>query len=156
MERLHRTLKASIMARQKKWYQSLPVVLLGMHMTPSCTGLSPFTAVTGAFMLCPHPIISKNPLPTTTNQTINVLIQEMQNIDFANKASGIIKSFLPKDLMSCQKVWLRVDRVRKSLEAPYTAPYDVISRYEKHFVVKLPKGNTTVRIDRLKVARLPE
>ena len=57
------------MARKDNWYQAIPIVLLGMRMAPSCTGYSPFTAVTGAFMLCPHPIVSKDPISVTNHDT---------------------------------------------------------------------------------------
>ena len=51
----------------------------------------------------------------------------------------------------CSKVWLRVDRVRKSLEAPYTGPYFVIERNPKYFVIKISDDvHKTVSIDRLK------
>ena len=160
VERLHRTLKAAIMARKDNWYQSIPIVLLGMRMAPSCTGYSPFTAVTGALMLCPHPIVSKDPISVTNHDTIKTMMDEMQKIDFSNKAAGVINSFpnsyIPKDLNSCSKVWLRVDRVRKSLEAPYTGPYEVVSRHNKFFVLRLPQGESSVSIDRLKVAKLPD
>jgi len=54
-------------------------------------------------------------------------------------------------LFKCSKVWLRTDRVRKPLEAPYTGPYNVIRRSEKHFIIEMPNNiHNTVSIDRLK------
>ena len=47
-----------------------------------------------------------------------------------------------------------MDRIRKSLEAPYSRPYEVISRIDKYFVVKLPQGERSVSIDRLKPAKV--
>ena len=61
------------------------------------------------------------------------------------------KIYVPEDLESCEKVWMRVDRVKKSLEAPYTGSYRVLKRAAKHFVVELPNDvKYTVSIDRLK------
>ena len=51
-------------------------------------------------------------------------------------------------------MWLRVDRVRRSLEAPYTGPYEVVRRHPKYFILKLPQGETSVSIDILKPAFL--
>ena len=48
---------------------------------------------------------------------------------------------------------MRVDRIRKSLEAPYTGPFEVVNRKSKFFILKLPQGNTSVSIDRLKPFR---
>ena len=45
IERHHRTLKAAIMARKHKWFISLPIVLLGLRMSPNSLNFSPFTAV---------------------------------------------------------------------------------------------------------------
>ena len=36
------------------------------------------------------------------------------------------------------------------MEAPYSGPSDIISRNDKFFKFKLPQGETTVSIDRLK------
>ena len=58
-------------------------------------------------------------------------------------------------ISSCSEVWVRVDRVCKSLEAPYSAPYRVVHREQKYFVLRLPQGDTSVSIDRLKPAYLP-
>ena len=62
--------------------------------------------------------------------------------------------FVPKDLMSCTHVYLRVDRIRKALEAPYSGPFRVLRRFERCFEIQFPSGrNSVVSIDRLKPAR---
>lgn len=159
IERFHRTLKSAIMARQQNWYVSLPIVMLGLRMTPTSIGFSPFTAVTGSFMLCPHPVISQENISQTTHSTVQTFIKEMLSIDFHSNASGICNStptpYIPSDLSNSPKVWMRVDRIRKSLEAPYTGPFQVIKRNPKFFILKLPQGETSVSIDRLKPAYLP-
>jgi len=159
IERFHRTLKAAIMARRENWLLSLPIILLGIRMSPNSLDYSPFTAVTGAYILCPHPIITKDNPITTSNDTLQHFLTEMQSINFYDFSTGdchsVPPSYVPSALSDASKVWLRVDRVRRSLEAPYTGPYDVLERRPKHFVLKLPQGNTSVSIDRLKPAFLP-
>ena len=156
-ERMHRTLKASIMACKKNWYTSLLVVLLGIRMTNSITGFPPFTAVTGTYMLCPHPIINKN--TQIAHATIKQLIEEMQLIYFYNNASGMLHStpqpYIPVDLLTCDQVWLRIDRVQKNLEAPYCGPFKVLRRHSKHFIIRLPQGDTSVSVNRSKPAKIP-
>lgn len=158
VERHHRILKAAIMARKENWYYAIPLVLLGFRMTPNYTGFSPFTAVTGTHMLCPSPAIDSTPRPTT-NDSLALFIKEMQTIHFHDFASGECHSppqpYIPPDLLQCPYVWLRTDRVRKSLEAPYSGPFKVLQRYPKYFVLALPRGESTVSIDRLKPAILP-
>ncbi|KAF2353177.1 Reverse transcriptase domain [Trinorchestia longiramus] len=156
VKRLHRTLKTAIMARQQNWFHSLPIVLLGLRMTPNAVGFSPFTAVTGTMMLCPQPVISRDIHKTTSQELLHTFLPEMQSIDFRQCSEGTCHSsppsYVPPDLQTCDKVWLRVDRVCKSLETPYTGPFEVLRRSPKTFTLKLPQGDSTVSIDRLKPA----
>ncbi|GBO05935.1 Pro-Pol polyprotein [Araneus ventricosus] len=62
--------------------------------------------------------------------------------------------FVSDDLIKVSHVFLRIDRVRKSLEPPYSGPYKVLSRTEKVFTVEIDGKPTTVSIDRLKAAHL--
>ncbi|KAF2349906.1 Zinc finger H2C2-type histone UAS binding [Trinorchestia longiramus] len=156
VERLHRTLKTAIMARQQNWFHSLPIVLLGLRMTPNAAGFSSFTAVTGTMMLCPQPVISCDIQKATSPELLQTFLSEMQSIDFRQCSEGTCHSsppsYVPPDLQTCDKVWMRVDRVRRSLEAPYTGLFEVLRRSPKTFTLKLPQGDSTVSIDRLKPA----
>ena len=62
------------------------------------------------------------------------------------------KVFVHKDLESCNKVYVRVDRVKKPLEAPYEGPFLVISRKKKYFRIDRDGKKDTVSIDRIKPA----
>ncbi|GBL82102.1 hypothetical protein AVEN_150399-1 [Araneus ventricosus] len=62
--------------------------------------------------------------------------------------------FVSDDLIKTSHVFLRIDRVRKSLEPPYAGPYKVLSRTEKVFTVEIDGKPTTMSIDRLKAAHL--
>ena len=55
------------------------------------------------------------------------------------------KAFIPEDLKSATYVWLRTDRIRKPLEAPYSGPHRVIPKQNKYFGEK-----QTVSIEELK------
>ena len=156
IERHHRSLKAAIRARNENWYFTLPIALLGYRLTPNASGFSPFSAVTGSQMLCPQPILDKNINIESKHETIKAYMKEMHALNFHELATGdchsLPKSYVPNDLLTCSKVWMRVDRIRNSLDAPYSGPYDVIKRHSKYFIVDLPQGKTTVSIDRLKPA----
>ena len=61
------------------------------------------------------------------------------------------KSYVPEKLPTCDKVWIRVDRVRRPLGAPYSGPYTVLLRTPKYFLVKIDNEmDTQVSVDRLK------
>ena len=153
IERLHRTIKAAIIARKQNWFTALPVVMLGLRISPTANGYSPFTNLTGTFMLVPHPIFSSENIPCNKDTT-RILIEDMQKVNFGSNAEGVLNSksrvYVPKDLKICEKVWVRIDRVKKSLEAPYSGPFDIVERYDKYFVVPFPSGSKSVSIDRLK------
>ena len=64
----------------------------------------------------------------------HTFISELSDIlwqfDLQNFAKGhhynSIKIFIPNALMSCDKLWLRGDQVRKHLKALYTGPYKLM------------------------------
>ena len=58
-------------------------------------------------------------------------------------------SQIPKELTTCKYVWVRLDRVRKSLEAPYQGPYEVFNRTDLMFTVRMRDKEVNVSIERL-------
>lgn len=160
LERAHRTLKTAIIARGQEWIQSLPVVLLGLRTIPNESGYSPFTAVTGSQLMFPRMIVDQ-PTIKSNHEFIKDLATRMKQIDFFSLSTGSDHSFqrpyVPPDLSHCTHVWLRRDRVRRPLEAPYVGPLRVVRRTEKYFTLELQSGDEeTVSIDRLKPAHLPQ
>ena len=160
IERQHRTLKTAIIARKENWIDALPSVLLGMRITPLENGYSPTQLVYGTQILTPSPIITLERREFDSNY-IRDLQKMMSEVTIELEARQQrklknAKSYVPKDLKNCTHVWLRIDRVRKSLEAPYSGPYKVLARTEKFFTIELPNGDkNNVSIDRLKPARIP-
>ncbi|CAI6370687.1 unnamed protein product [Macrosiphum euphorbiae] len=58
--------------------------------------------------------------------------------------------FVHKSLPLCKKVFVLVDRVKSPLERPYDRPYEVISRAEKNYVIRIKGKTVNITIDRLK------
>lgn len=52
--------------------------------------------------------------------------------------------FIPKDLETCEFVFLRLDRVKTGLTAPYEGPYKELKRLRKHFVIEVKGKHTSV------------
>ena len=159
VERMHRTLKTAIIARKETWMKALPVVLLGLRCMPNSNGLSPFFSVTGKTPLSPRNLFTKIPLNKESSTSfIQDFAKQMNELDFITPKDPNIKpsSYIPKDLQHCEYVWLRIDRLRKPLEAPYTGPFKVLERGHKTFKIQLPSGsNDVVSIDRLKPSIIP-
>ena len=158
IERVHRTIKTAIMAKKKGWLDTLPVVLLGIRGTPNNSGLSPFNMVTGSPMLLPYPIINND---NHINEDFSIdCVKNLANAMLKLKVQDFSKqypnnkTFIPKELNKCTHVWLRVDRVRKPLEAPYSGPFEIIERTPKFFKIKMLTKTDNVSIDRLKPANV--
>ena len=159
LERQHRTIKAALMARRENWLTSLPVVLMGIRCMPDDRGLSSYMAVTGKTPMCPRDMFAKPVLTRTmSDRFISRFASEMRSLDFATLSSFKTSkpTYIPKNLQTCTHVWLRVDRVRLSLEAPYEGPYKVLARNERNFIIQIAGRDETVSIERLKPAKLPE
>lgn len=159
IERVHRTLKNAIIARKQEWLQALPVVLLGLRCVTNEFGASPFSAVTGGELLYPCVAVPGERDPHCTQQFVRELASHMRHLDFSNIGTGTCHTppepYVPPTLTKCSHVWVRVDRVKKPLEAQYVGPMKVLERGPKTFVIESPTGVTQrVSVDRLKPAIL--
>ena len=155
IERQHKTLKNILRCHSEDWIETLPVALLAMRIYPnSTTGQSPFNLVTGSSMLMPTSMVDTVDFSKNPNEFVKILSQHMSDLSFTPPKwhkSSTESFYTPKDLMTCDQVWVRVDRSRKPLEAPYTGPFKVAKRTEKVFTLELPNGKEdTVSMHRLK------
>lgn len=150
VERSHRTLKAGLRARGGNWLSQLPVVLFGMRMRPDDDGTCAFSRVTGEQPLVPHIVPS--------NFDLTQLSIALHKLPFAYthpRRSTIQDVHLPDKLKRCSHVWLRIDRVKRPLEAPYQGPFEVVDRKADTFSIMVRGKVTSVSVDRLKPAVLP-
>jgi len=150
VERFHRSLKASLMARNGDWLAELPVVLLGLRMHPDQDGSSCFSRVTGEQPVVP-PIVANT-------ADVSEIHKRLQQLSFPYKSPRVrtSRSFMHNQLLSCKYVWLRLDRVRKPLEAPYQGPFEVLKRCADTFTLKIRGQPNVVSIERLKPANVTE
>lgn len=155
VERCHRTLKEALRTVKTDWYTALPVALMRLRITPNASGISPFTALTGATMLSPSASI-KIANPTGEDAFTRDLAQTFRDLPFTTLKPPDVKSFIPRTLSTCTHAWVRVDKVKTALTAPYDGPFPIVSRGDKFFTLKYPDGHTdTVSIDRLKPVFMP-
>ena len=154
IERAHRTMKQIMRCHIKDdWHRVLPYALLAMRMTPTYHGFSPFTALTGAKFA--------NPIPVSDAEStdIKTIIQKLKQLDsslMTNPTNSTTQAnrtnIIPKELLTSSHVWLRIDRVKRPLEAPYTGPHKVIRRntIQGTYVIEINGQERTVSINRLK------
>ncbi|GFY79029.1 gag-Pol polyprotein [Trichonephila inaurata madagascariensis] len=62
--------------------------------------------------------------------------------------------FMHTALKTCSHVFVRVEGLKPSSTASYQGPFEVLSRTNKHFTIKINDRTSTISIDRLKPAFL--
>lgn len=158
IERWHRGFKAALMARldnNKSWIDEMHTVMLGLRTAPrSDTGVSAAELTFGRTLRLPGEFFEGNDAQISNAdnyvQHLQQVIRDLRPRPLSHKNSRTV--FVHPDLKGCQKVFVRNDFVRKSLQPPYDGPYRVIKRLDKGFVVQFPNRQSLISIDRLKPA----
>ncbi|XP_063634838.1 uncharacterized protein LOC134805470 [Cydia splendana] len=158
VERLHRTLKAAIMAHdEKSWTDVLPVVLLGLRTAwKADLRCSAAEMVYGEPLRIPGEFFNSNTHPHNMLQPsdfVSRLKEHISHLKPQPASHHTPKSiFVHEDLKTATYVFIRKDAVRRSLEKPYTGSHKVLSRTDKTITVESNRGPVTVSIDRVKPA----
>nr|VZI40250.1 unnamed protein product [Spirometra erinaceieuropaei] len=134
----------------------LPLVLLGILSSVKediqCTAAE---LVYGTPLRLPGEFVQ--PSTTNTNITSTFVQQLKQRMAQLRPTPTRLTSkhvFVHEDLKSAPFVFVRNDAVRKPLCSPYDAPYKVVKRSDKFYVLQKADKTDTVSIDRLKPAYL--
>jgi cleavage and polyadenylation specificity factor subunit 1 len=157
LERAHRTMKTALRAKLQdcsNWMRELPTILLAMRIQPQANDLSAFAMVTGSSFILPNCCLNEaaSSRPSLTD-SIQQLAIHLRNrfVTPRDRIAHAGSSWSPPELNTCRSVWVRVDRIRRPLEAPYAGPFDVVRRSDKIFTLRRPTGDTfTVSTNRLK------
>ena len=159
VERFHRTLKASLKARENTvhWSQEIPLVLLGIRTAvKEDLKCSPAEMIYGQALKIPGELFIKSsspaPADNDTSDFVIKLRKNMQNVLPTDSRDSNSSIFIPKDLETASHAFIRIDRVRPSLSQPYEGPYKIIRRTRKYYVLDVKGKNQSISIDRLKPA----
>ncbi|GFW02586.1 putative gag-pol protein [Trichonephila clavipes] len=151
IERWHRTLKASIMCKENEsWTRSLPIVLLRLRTIWRANfEATPAKLLYGESIRLPCDFFEDTLFQPQFEfvQTLKANIKDCKPVPFSYHKQ---KPFIFKDLKDCSHVFVRTDRVRRSLQPPYHGPYKVVNRSDKVFTLFIKGKNVNVSIDRLK------
>ncbi|GFX56932.1 retrovirus-related Pol polyprotein from transposon opus [Trichonephila clavipes] len=87
--------------------------------------------------------------PPTIKMDQETFVSQLQEFmeDLKPVPSNSVKHqriFVHKDLRSCSHVFVRIDRVKKSLEPPYQGPYKVVERSDKFFTLSMKDKNVNI------------
>lgn len=158
VERFHRTLKAALMARNANvnWVKEIPSVLFGLR---NCfrddTGYSSAELVYGTSMKLPGEFFEQPSTNTTYEEFMRSIQESIAKMTSVPKRQCHRQSiFVHPELNECSHVFVRCDRLQKSLCPPYEGPFPVIKRMKKAFLIRMKGKETVISIDRLKPAFL--
>ncbi len=152
VERVHRSLKNALRCQGKDWVVALPNVLLGLRNAPrEESGITSAELVYGRSLKVPGEFHLPGPKIDNSCSYVKQLREifaRVRPVPVQHKSSKSL--FIHKDLWTCKRVLVRVDRVKYPLHSPYDGPFNVIERRKKYFKIDLNGKEDTVSIDRLK------
>ena len=161
VERFHRQLKSSLMARSKKntdWLLELPVVMLGLRTAiKEDLETSPAHLVYGEPLRIPAAFFpkvtgKKSSDPITYLTKLEKAMAEVKYTKPSWHGRGNDESSL-HGLQDCTHVYVLQPGLRPSMQKPYKGPYKVLQKTAKTFTIQLPGGQSDkVSLDRLKPA----
>lgn len=160
IERWHRSLKASLMARldNSSWVDELSTVLLGLRAAcRSDSGLSAAQLTFGRTLRLPGEFydVTKECDPSDPINLVSKIRETISSFAPCSQNSrSTRKFFVHPDFDTCEYVFVRDDAVHRSLKPPYDGPFKVLERNSKIFLVQLPNRQVRISIDRLKPAYL--
>lgn len=155
IERWHRSLKAAIRCHEKKnWLDALPAVLLGLGCSLKEDIKASAEMVYGTTLRLPAEYFYDEQTQPNPHIFVERFRKQMRNVRPTRTAHHIKQQvFTHNTLYTCTHVFLRVSRIRRSLEAPYEGPFEIIQRLtDRLFQIKIKGEAVNVPIERLKPA----
>jgi hypothetical protein len=154
VERFHRQLKSGIRASENTdWTVALPIVLLGIRSTvKEDIGLSPSEMVyrySQQTVRLPGDMFDANNKPIDNARNFaDALANFVNGLAATSPKTQKGPTFVPQELSSCSHVYVRVDKVKTGLVAPYEGPYRVLDRNDKNMTL-LVQGKNEKNLTRL-------
>jgi len=132
--------------KSTNWMSNLQSVLWMIRQLPNETDHStPFQLVTGELPQIPS--FTYRTYIDVNDDFISDMTKWTQSIQYRPPCPAT----QPKDLSKATHVWLRTDRVKSPLEAPYTGPYAIITPASRSTIkIETSTGPQTVSLERIK------
>jgi hypothetical protein len=157
VERLHRRLKEALRSREAgvQWEDHLPWVLLGLRAAPrDDMGVLAAETTLGVQLTLPGQLLEE------TAAAAGQLAQELRAdrqlalpVPLRPRSYAQAAAAVPGALEEAEWVFVRKGGVSPPLAAKFDRPYQVISKSEKYFVIKVGDKLDSVSVDRLKSYR---
>ena len=156
VERFHRIMKASLMARlgnNSNWTEELPVVMLGLRTAfKEDLGCSSAELVYGTQLRLPGrffeaPDVFKPPRPVDFLPSLRRAMGSLRSQPVVRHSTPHTNK--PAALDHCNQVFVRRDKHKPPLTRPYHGPYQVVCRSAKFYTVDLGTWLDNISVDRL-------
>ncbi|GBP26298.1 hypothetical protein EVAR_95467_1 [Eumeta japonica] len=146
--------KTALTRLNQSWIEKLPIILLGLRAVPrSDTNVSAAESTFGKTLRLPGDFYDTDRnVSYDSYEYVQNLRQSIDRLKPRPAARNSKHIFVYPKLKTCDKVFVRNDTVRKTLQPPYDRPYNVIKRSNKIFTLQLPDRKAKFPIDRLKPA----
>lgn len=155
IERFHRTLKSALTANDpENWTEKLPFVLLALRsMYKEELGATPAEMLYGQSLRLPGEFLNESNAITET-ELVNKWRSIIQNLAPAIQTNWHVKEkpFILKNLNTCTHAFIRNDKIKAALIAPYEGPYEIKKRHDKYFELLINGKIIKTSTDRLKPA----
>ncbi|XP_066968405.1 uncharacterized protein [Macrobrachium rosenbergii] len=155
VERFHRSLKASLMARctAEDWKYQLLWFLLGLRTAPRANGNpSAVEKINGEPLVVPGELVTEDCHNPSVQRLCDIVGQFPPCTDIHQKVSHLH----PPGLSSTTHVFVRDDAVHPPLTKPYKGPFRMPERNNKAFRLALHGKDDWVSISHIKPALLEE
>jgi len=153
VERLHRQLKAAIKCHEtEEWTTVLPIILMGIRAAwREDLKATAAELVYGEPLRLPGQFLEERP-ESNSDTLVGKFSRTMQKLRPKMKRHGTRPTFVFKNMADTPKVFVRQDMPTGTLQPPYEGPYDVLSRGEKTYKLKIRGRTVRISVDRLKPA----
>lgn len=158
VERWHRSLKAALMTRlngNTTWVEELPTVLFGLRAAiRTDSQISAAELAFGKTIRLPGEFYDRSQ-QKDCNDPSSLVEKIRENISHYRPTRDNVDSrmiFVYSALQDCRYVFVRDDKVHKSLKQPHDGPFKVLERSTKVFKIQLPEREAYISIDGLKPA----
>lgn len=157
IERFHRDVKASLKCHNEgnpRWTETLPLVMMGLRaMFRNELGGSISEMLYGNCIRLPGEFFIASKTFISETEFVSSLKEFMSKIKPIPTSSHRKESiFMFKDLYSSSHVFVRNDTIKAPLQFPYDGPFEVLSRSQKVFKIKINGRESKISVDRLKPA----
>lgn len=122
-------------------------------MTPSQIVFGTTLSMPGEFV-CNNNNINNNNIECQSDfvQRLRESIQNIRPPPATNHAKPA--TYVPESIGTATHVFMRIDRLKPALSAPYSGPHQVIERRQKYFIIDINGKKSKISVDRLKPAAI--